>query len=346
MISNNSNIIWYTGLIILSLCIFCISIFIGSYDFHSGFIQSLFHGNVIDNIYTTDYNVLLQLRIPRVLNAFIIGGALALAGAAMQGLFRNSLADPSLIGVSSGASTFVAIGIVLGLNQIFISPVLNFYSLNILAFIGALIVTLIALLIAGGKLTVSLETLLLSGIALNAICGSITGLMIYLSEDDQLKDISFWMLGSVSGASKNTTISLILFTIIPSIVLIYKGKVLNILSLGEEEAFYSGINVWREKIIIIVMCTLIVASCVAVSGVIGFAGLVVPHLVRIVKGNNYKILLPSSILLGGVILTLSDTAARTIVAPAELPIGILTSIIGGPFFIYLIIRNKKRKTIL
>lgn len=350
MSKTKKDILWYSALILLLLMAIITSMSFGSYEdltlSKSMKIMAYDMGlSSKADFLPLDYNVFFNIRFPRIVMGIIVGGALAMSGAVMQGLFRNPLADPSLIGVSTGASTTVSLGIIFGASTWFPYEFLNYYSLNFMAFVGALTVMMIALVIAGGKNTISLDTLLLTGIALNAIAASITGLMIFMSEEQQLRDINFWMLGSLGGASWEMVLGMIPFAIFPCFLLAFKGSVLNLISLGEENAYYSGINVDRQKIILVLLTTLAVGACVSVSGSIGFVGLVVPHLIRLIKGNNYKLLLISSALLGAILILISDTLSRTIIAPAELPIGIITSLCGGPFFIWLIARQKKSKSI-
>lgn len=287
--------------------------------------------------------VLWMIRLPRVMLSVLIGAGLGVAGASLQGLLRNPLADPGLIGISSGASMAAVLMIVLQHTlPVFNSfPVLNFYALNMAAFAGALITTLFIFRIArtGGQAAVS--TLLLAGIAVRALCESVTGLMTYLATNEQLRSITFWSLGSLGGASWQTVLGVTPFIVIPLILLPRLAPALNLLALGEREAMHSGVKVPQLKSMLVILATMAVASGVAIAGVIGFIGLIVPHIVRQFTGPDYRILIPGSALSGAVLLTIADLLCRTIVAPAELPVGIITAILGAPFFLWLIIKEKR-----
>lgn len=287
--------------------------------------------------------VLWMIRLPRVILGVLIGAGLGVAGAAFQGLFRNPLADPGLIGISSGASMAAVVMIIIqnALPIFHRVPALNFYALNLAAFGGAVITTLFIFRVArtGGQAVVS--TMLLAGIAVRALCESVTGLMTYLANNEQLRSITFWSLGSLGGASWQTVLGVLPFIVVPLILLPRLAPALNLLSLGEREAMHSGVRVPRLKTQLIVLATMAVAAGVAVAGIIGFIGLIVPHIVRQFTGPDYRILVPGAALAGAVLLSVADLLCRTIVAPAELPVGIITAIIGAPFFIWLIIKEKK-----
>lgn len=283
--------------------------------------------------------VLWMIRLPRVILGVLIGAGLGVAGAALQGLFRNPLADPGLIGISSGAS-MAAVVMIIVQHALPVFP-LSFYSLNLAAFGGAIVTTLFIFRIArrGGQAAVS--TMLLAGIAVRALCESVTGLMTYLANNEQLRSITFWSLGSLGGASWQTVMGVFPFIVIPLVLLPRLAPALNLLSLGEREAMHSGVKVQRLKTQLIVLATMTVAAGVAVAGIIGFIGLIVPHIVRQFTGPDYRVLVPGAALAGAVLLTVADLLCRTIVAPAELPVGIITAIIGAPFFIWLILKEKR-----
>ncbi|SFO23526.1 iron complex transport system permease protein [Chitinophaga sp. YR627] len=287
--------------------------------------------------------VLWMIRLPRVVLSVLIGAGLGLAGASLQGLLRNPLADPGLIGISSGASMGAVVMIIVqnALPVFQSAPALNFYALNLAAFAGAIITTLFIFRIArtGGQAVIS--TLLLAGIAVRALCESVTGLMTYLANNEQLRSITFWSLGSLGGASWKTVAGIAPFIIIPLILLPRLAPALNLLALGEREAMHSGVRVPKLKAFLVILATMAVAAGVAVAGIIGFIGLIVPHIVRQFTGPDYRILIPGSALSGAVLLTVADLLCRTIVAPAELPVGIITAVIGAPFFLWLIIKEKR-----
>lgn len=282
------------------------------------------------------WQIWFTIRLPRVLLAVMVGGALALSGCVMQGLFRNPLADPGLLGISSGAALAVAISIVLSLS---LPGVLNLYQPLFAAFIGSLAVTLVIFLLSRQGLT-GLSRLLLVGIAINALCGAAVGVLSWISNDQQLRQLSLWGMGSL-GQAQWPTVLVCASVVLPCMVLVQRlATHLNLLQLGEEEAHYLGVDVPRTQRYLLVLSAFLVASAVAVSGVIGFIGLVVPHLMRFCLGGDHRWLLPSSLLSGAILLLLADTLARTVVAPAEMPVGLLTSLIGGPWFLWLILRRR------
>ncbi|MEM9990231.1 MAG: iron ABC transporter permease [Bacteroidota bacterium] len=287
--------------------------------------------------------LLLHIRLPRILLAALIGSGLAISGAAIQGLFRNPLADPSLIGVSSGAMLFAVLSIVfMGTILIDFTAFFRQATVSIFAFIGGILTTYVVYLLSSQNGRTSVMTMLLAGIAIGAFGGAITGIFIYLSDDQQLRDITFWSMGSLAGANW-TQISIVApIILLGSFFLMTYSKALNAILLGEREAGYLGIPVEQVKTRVIVFSALIVGVCISMSGLIGFVGLVIPHLLRLVKGTDYRYLLRSSALLGAIFLVLTDTLARTIIAPAELPIGILTAMVGAPFFLWLLIQSRQK----
>lgn len=284
--------------------------------------------------------VLLNIRLPRVMLGLLTGAALAVAGAALQGLFRNPLADPGLIGVSTGAALAAATMIVLGGALLGSLPAgLSSWLLPIAAFAGGLATTLVVYRIACREGRTDVATMLLAGIALNAIAGAGIGYLVFLSDEQQLRDISFWMLGSLGGVTWSELLPAAVLIILPAAGLALLARPLNAFLLGETEALHLGFAVERAKRRIVVLGALAVGASVALTGVIGFVGLVVPHLVRLMIGPDHRTLIPASILLGGTLVVAADLVARTVVVPAELPIGILASSIGGPFFLWLLLRR-------
>ncbi len=285
--------------------------------------------------------VVLGIRAPRTVLGILVGASLAVGGAVMQSLFRNPLADPGLVGVSSGAALAAVTVIVLGIPAPLIAlGATEFSALPFAAFAGALITTFSLYIIATRSGRTSTATMLLAGIAIAALSGAATGVLVFIADDQQLRDLTFWSLGSLAGATW-PRVSAILPFIIPGFItagLMAHG--LNGLLLGEAQAFQTGINVQRVKLLAIVMVALAVGASVAVSGVIGFVGIVVPHILRLVIGPDNRYLLPACALTGANLLLAADIVSRTIVAPAELPIGIVTAILGGPFFLYLLLRQK------
>jgi iron complex transport system permease protein len=281
--------------------------------------------------------IVLDIRLPRTLLGFFVGGALAMSGALLQALFRNPLADPGIVGVSAGAGLAAAATIVSG-DRIFAS-LLASYAIGLLpfaAFLGALATTSILYALATRMGRTSVATLLLAGIGLGSLAGSITGLMVYLSNDRQLRDLAFWSLGSLGGATWTKAAIAIALTGPVFLASPFLARSLNALSLGEAEAFHLGVPVQRVKRMMIALTSVAVGASVALAGPIGFVGIVVPHLLRLTVGADHRLVLPGSIFLGGSLLVLADVLARTLAAPAEAPIGILTALMGAPFFLWLL----------
>lgn len=275
------------------------------------------------------------IRLPRVLLALVVGGSLALAGCVMQGLFRNPLADPGLLGISSGAALAVALWVVLPLT---LPPLMMLYAPMLAAFFGALAATVVIFLLSRQRDS-SLSRLLLVGIAINALCGAAVGVMSWISNDAQLRQLSLWGMGSLGQAQWSTLLT-VASLMVPTLFIIWRlAAALNLLQLGEEEAHYLGVDVRAVQRLLLICCALLVAAAVAVSGVIGFIGLVVPHLIRMWLGADHRAAIPGSVLAGAFLLLIADTFARTLVAPAEMPVGLLTSILGAPWFLWLIFRR-------
>lgn len=287
--------------------------------------------------------VLMIIRLPRVVMGVLVGASLAVSGAAIQGLFRNPLADPGLIGISSGAALAAALMIVLGSTALSgVSLALGDMALPLASFTGGVLTTLLIYQLAnvGGRTRVA--TMLLAGIAVNAVAGAGIGMMIFIANDDQLRDITFWSLGSLGRASWDTVAMMLPFLLIALVPLPFLARSLNALLLGEAEAVHLGIDVERVKMLIIIMVALAVGAGVAVTGIIGFVGLVVPHLMRLFAGPDHRLVLPGSALLGATLLVGADLLARMVAIPAEVPIGIVTALVGGPFFLYLLLRDRSK----
>ncbi|QJP11951.1 FecCD family ABC transporter permease [Pseudomonas multiresinivorans] len=281
-----------------------------------------------------------QIRLPRTLLGIATGGVLALAGVAMQGLFRNPLADPGLIGVSSGAALGAAIAIVFGASIGGLPEAFAPYLLSACAFVGGLLVTALVYRLGRHNGQTSVATMLLAGIALTALAGALIGLFTYLADDATLRTLTFWNLGSLNGASYPRLWPLLLITLLVACWLPRRVNALNALLLGESEARHLGFDVERLKVELILCTALGVGAAVAAAGMIGFIGLVVPHLLRLIVGPDHRVLLPASMFGGAILLLLADLIARLALAPAELPIGIVTALIGAPFFLYLLIRGR------
>jgi iron complex transport system permease protein len=285
--------------------------------------------------------VLLAIRLPRACLAMLAGAALAISGAALQGLFRNPLADPGLIGVSSGAALAAVTVIVLGAGFVPMLPAfLRLSALPLAAFAGGLATTLLVHRIASRDGRTDVATMLLAGVAVSAIANAGLGMLIFVSDEQQLRDLNFWMLGSLGGVTWAKLLSA-LPLIAPALALLpLFARHLNALLLGETDALHLGVDVERTKRAIVVLAALATGASVALTGIIGFVGLVVPHLVRMTFGPDHRYLLPISILLGASLMLAADLAARFVVLPAELPIGIVTAAVGGPFFLWLLLRRR------
>ena len=320
------------------------ALYIGVYDFsgNSPFtvLRQFLSGD--QNLALSDKYVIWDVRTARIVMAILVGSMLAVSGTGLQGLFKNPLATGDLIGLTSGATLMAAIAIVLGgYFREFLPEAVQFSLVGISAFIGALLAMMLVYKIStsGGKTNVVM--MLLSGVAITAIGFSITGFLIYISKDEQLRDLTFWNMGSLAAATWTKNIVLAIVLLISYLVLLPKGKALNAMMLGEKDAQHLGINVERLKKQIVVIVALMVGTCVAFSGTIGFVGLIVPYILRLLFKSNYSHILPLSAVFGSILLLTADTISRSIVAPSELPIGILTALMGGPIFIAILIKFKK-----
>jgi iron complex transport system permease protein len=281
--------------------------------------------------------VLLSIRLPRALLAVLTGAGLGVAGAAMQGLFRNPLADPGLMGVTAGASLAAALMIVVvGDRTSHVTSVLGLLLLPCAAFLGALGATFLIWGFAQRSGAVRLTTLLLAGIAVNAVAFAGVGFLTFIASDVQLRELTSWNLGTLNGATWGAVLASGPFVLLCVLGLPRMARALNALSLGEEDAGYLGVDVERTKRAVLVLVSLGTGATVAFTGAIGFIGLVVPHLVRLAIGPDHRALLPGSALLGAIVLTLADTLGRVVVAPSELPVGVVTALLGAPFFLWLL----------
>jgi len=286
-----------------------------------------------------DDMVVLMLRLPRVLMAMLVGAALAVSGTTMQGLFRNPLVEPGLVGVSAG-SALGAIGmIVLGGGLFATLPAwLASSGTALAAFAGGLASTLLVYLL--GRRRPGMAMLLLAGVAINAIAMAGVGLLTYLANERQLRDLSFWTLGSLGGTDWVRLTAVAPAMLLPVLLLPLHANALNALLLGEQEATLLGFKPVRLRRQLITLVALATSAAVAMCGVIGFVGLVVPHVLRLLWGPDHRLLLPASALAGATLVISADTMARMVVAPAELPIGVLTALLGGPFFLWLLLRTR------
>lgn len=288
-------------------------------------------------------NVLLQIRLPRIVLATLIGGGLGVAGASLQGMFRNPLVEPGLIGVSSGSALFAVIYLVLIAGSSGIWKTMSAFGLPLFAFVGGLIHVAAVYRLSRSQGKTETSTLILAGVAINALAGALIGLTLFYADDAALRSFTFWSLGDLGGASWTKVPTAFLLILIPSLFLFRDYRALNALSLGEHEAFHMGVNVKQIKIKLLIATALIVGVGVSLAGMIGFIGLIVPHLIRIGFGADHRLVLPGAFLLGAILMNVADLIARLIVIPAEMPIGVVTALIGAPFFIWLIFNLNKPK---
>ena len=291
----------------------------------------------LEGIKSTSVIILLNLRLPRILLACLVGAALSVVGTSFQGIFKNPMADPFVLGVSSGA----ALGATITMVFLKESHLFGMSMIAMSAFIGAIITTFLVYNIARVGTKVPVTTLLLAGVAINYLLSSIISLMMTFNRDN-IEEIVMWTMGSFSTAGWNEVV-LLFIIIVPSIIFISAfSRDLNVMMLGEDSARSLGIDVNGFKKYIFVISTLMVAAVVSVSGIIGFVGLIVPHAIRMIFGSDNRIVVPFSALFGAVFLIICDTLARVIVPPSEIPVGIITSIFGVPFFVYLLYKTKKK----
>ncbi len=283
--------------------------------------------------------VLEAIRLPRVVLGVLAGASLAVSGALMQGLFRNPLAEPGLAGVSAGSALAAATWIVLGAG-VTLSPLLAANALAWAAFAGGLTTTALVYRLATQGRSTRVATLLLAGIAVSSIAGAAVGLLVTVASDAQLRTLTFWSLGSLGGATWASVGGAAPLLLAPVVAAPFLARGLNALLLGESEAFHLGIRVERVKRAALVLAALGTGVFVAVAGTIGFVGLGVPHRVRLALGPDNRRLLPASAILGATLLLVADVVARTVAAPLELPIGVVTSLVGGPFFLWLLLRER------
>ncbi|QNU06990.1 iron ABC transporter permease [Peribacillus butanolivorans] len=282
-------------------------------------------------------NIVMNIRLPRVLLAGLVGASLAIAGAAFQGLLRNPLADPYTLGISSGASVGAVLTLFLNISL----PLIGLYTLPTLSIMFSLL-TIFCVLTFARKMdrSMKVETIILTGIIFSSFLSAFISLMIALT-GEELRQIIGWLMGSVSMRGWNYIAIILPFFIIGSLILIMNTQELNAMTFGEDRAKHLGVNVQRRKMWILIAGSILTGAAVAVSGTIGFVGLVIPHLVRRIWGPDHKHLLPLSLLVGSGFLILADLVARTIIAPSELPIGVITSLIGAPAFALILLKRRR-----
>ncbi|MDC0760226.1 iron ABC transporter permease [Brevibacillus sp. AG] len=280
--------------------------------------------------------IVMKVRFPRVVLAVLIGACLSLAGAGFQGVLRNPLADPFTMGVASGSAVGAAFLILFGLQITFLGA----WSTPVVAFLTGLLSLWIVLGLANTQGKLQTETLILSGVVVQAFLGSLVSFMVSLS-DQTVNEIVFWLMGSLSFRGWAFTYVLIPYLVIGGMVLVSYARSLNLFALGERQAAHLGVHVDGTKLVVLVVSTLLTAAAVSIAGIIGFVGLVVPHLVRLLVGPDHRILLPMSAICGGIYVLWADTLARMLLSPTEIPLGVVTAFLGAPFFAYLLKQNKR-----
>ncbi|MEM9350685.1 MAG: iron ABC transporter permease [Pseudomonadota bacterium] len=303
-----------------------------------GAIGDILTGRELDN---RERIIIFDIRLPRLVMGMMVGAALAVSGAVMQGLFRNPLADPGLVGVGAGAGLGAISAIVLGsMLPLAFQSLIGNWLVPFAAFAGGWLTTILLYRVSTSNGRTSVAVMLLAGIALGALTGALSGILVYNANDAQLRDLTFWGLGSLAGAT--WTKVLVAFPLIAAALIAapFLARGLNGLTLGEAAATHLGVPVQRLKSYSILLVAGAVGAAVAVSGGIGFIGIVVPHLLRLAMGPDHRYLLPAAAILGAALLVTADIIARVVVAPAELPIGIVTAVIGGPFFLWILLKNR------
>lgn len=282
-----------------------------------------------------DSSIILDLRLPRVISGMLVGAALSIAGSVLQALLRNPLADPYILGISSGASVGAVLAILFGLG----SSILGSYAIPGAAFAGALLTLLFVYFLARVQGRVPAQTMLLAGVIVTAFFSAIIMFLISVTSDERLYNVTFWLMGNLEYVASQALGVIFLYLLAGSVVLLSLTKDLNLMALGEETASELGVEVERVKKTAFVFAALITGAVVSVSGLIGFVGLVVPHLVRMIWGPDHRFLVPASALVGAMFLVLADIVARMVMAPSEIPVGVVTAMGGAPFFVYLLRRR-------
>lgn len=338
-----SAILLLPTLALLSVLLFIVSLQTGPVALSTMQVLAAIQGLVMghDTVTQADW-IVRELRLPRTLLAVLVGAGLATAGAVTQGVFRNPLADPGLIGVASGAALAAVAVIVLQDTwlQGWVS-MMGSFAIPVAAFVGGLLVTLFIYRLATHDGQTHIAMLLLAGVAINVLTGALTGILTYMADDQALRSMTFWSMGSLAHGRWADVGVLALCVILPLLLLPRFARLLNAVLLGENVATHLGFAVQRSKLLLIAAAALMVGASVAVAGMIGFIGLVVPHLIRLLVGPDHRMLLPASALLGASLLLLADMIARTWLAPADLPIGLVMAVIGGPIFLSLLLKQVK-----
>lgn len=291
-------------------------------------------GVILEGRGTTEYNILFDIRLPRILLGFAIGGALALSGAILQGMFRNPLVEPYTLGISGGAALGVCLNIILKFHY------KNILSLPISGFVGAIAIVMFVYFLSIRKGILKIQGLLLTGVMISFISSSLIMLLMSISRTEDLHGIVFWIMGSLEEPNWILIKTVVVSSLVTLVISYRFSHNLNALSLGEEEALHLGVNVERTKKLLFIIASFLTGFSVSIAGIIGFVGLVVPHFVRMFLGSDHRILLAGSFLAGGSFLIFCDTLARTIISPIELPVGVITGILGGSLFVYALTKKQ------
>lgn len=324
----------------ISLVIFTFIIALVSLTVGSASISSFEAIKIIINYFTKvsegnmSEKIIMNIRAPRVLMALFTGVGLAISGVTFQGLFKNPMGDPFVLGVSSGAALGATIGLIFNLEKN------NYILITLLAFGGAILTLMLVYNVARVGNKIPIEILLLSGIAISFLCNSLISLIMILKKEAMDK-IIYWTLGSLNTSSYKQVLLIVPIVVLGSLFIYRRYKDLNILSMGEEDAYSLGVEVEIVKKELIIISSLIVAALVSVTGIIGFVGLIIPHIARMIVGSNHRELIPFSFILGALFLVVCDTISRVIIAPGELPVGAVTALLGAPYFIYLLWKKKR-----
>lgn len=306
-----------------------------------GVTQGAIKIDLLSSLDALEKAVLLDIRLPRTLMTIATGAGLSICGLILQSLSRNPLADPGIIGVSAGAALFAAWAILLS-SVLIIPGWLSLIFIPGMAFLGAALALFLLLMIAGYRQSINTLVLILAGVAINSGAITLLGLISYIADDDTLRVITFWQLGSYSGINWHQALMACTVVALAIYLFVKHAKAIMLLQVGEQQAAFQGIRVNRLKRILLVVVALVTAISVCFTGIVGFVGLVVPHICRMLVGHHLAILLPATAISGAALVTLADVLARLIIVPAELPIGLLTSALGVPFFIGLILREKRK----
>ena len=335
MLNNNLRLIAILALLLILVVVLIIATAIGSVTIPASEVLAAIGHGLSDSLSGVNDTIIWKIRLPRALLAALVGSLLSISGAAYQGVFRNPLADPYLLGVASGASFGAAFAIAF-LSQI---PIIGIAGVPLISFLFSLLAVLLVVIFAYSNGKIPIINLILAGVVVGSSFTAATS-FIMISNKDRAVNILAWLLGSFSLSGWSKLFSVLPFHLIVFVLLLLSARALNLLQLGEEQAMQLGLPVNRFKAVIIVLATLATAAAVSVSGIIGFVGLMVPHAARLAFGPDHRLLVPVSAILGAIFLVLADLLARTIISPEEIPIGVVTALVGGPFFLFLLKRAK------